>query len=274
MINSTVKLNNGIEMPWLGLGVFQSQEGKEVINAVRFALQLGYRSIDTASIYKNEVGTGKGIQESGIPRGDIFLTSKVWNNEQGYHSTKEAFQKSLDKLQTDYLDLYLIHWPKGEQSIETWQALEELYEKGKIKAIGLSNFMVPHLEELLPQAKIKPMVNQVEFHPELIQPELLSYCKDHEIQLEAWSPLMQGRVVDVPLLQELAVKYGKTPAQVTLRWELQKGVVVIPKSVKEERIRSNAELFDFEISDEDVAKIDALDRGKRIGPDPFTFGFA
>lgn len=274
MINSTVKLNNGVEMPWLGLGVFQSQEGKEVINAVRFALQLGYRSIDTASIYKNEVGTGKGIQESGIPREDIFLTSKVWNNEQGYHSTKEAFQKSLDKLQTDYLDLYLIHWPKGEQSIETWQALEELYDKGKIKAIGLSNFMVPHLEELLPQVKIKPMVNQVEFHPELIQPELLAYCKDHEIQLEAWSPLMQGKVVDVPLLQELATKYGKTPAQITLRWELQKGVVVIPKSVKEDRIRSNAELFDFEISEEDIAKIDALDQGRRIGPDPFTLGFA
>ncbi|HKJ41355.1 MAG TPA: aldo/keto reductase, partial [Sunxiuqinia sp.] len=266
MIDSTVKLHNGVEMPRLGLGVFQSREGEEVINAVRFALQHGYRSIDTASIYQNEVGTGKGILESGIPREDIFLTSKVWNNQQGYKNTKGAFEQSLNRLQTDYLDLYLIHWPKGEQSVETWQALEELYDKGKIKAIGLSNFLIHHIEELLPHTKVKPMVNQVEFHPELVQPELITYCKEHGIQQEAWSPLMQGRVIDVPLLKELAGKYGKTNAQIALRWALQKGVVVIPKSVHEERIVSNADVFDFEITGGDMVKIDALDQGKRIGP--------
>ena len=274
MIDSKVTLKNGVEMPWLGLGVFLSQEGEEVENAVKIALEYGYRSIDTAAIYHNEVGVGKAIRESGIHREDIFVTSKVWNNKQGYRSTFEAFEESLNKLQMDYLDLYLIHWPKGELSIETWKAMEELYEKGRIKAIGVSNFLVHHLNDLMGKAKIMPMVNQMEFHPELIQPELLSYCKDREIQFEAWSPLMQGRVVDVPLLQELASKYRKSPAQVTLRWELQKDVVVIPKSVNAERIKSNSEIFDFVISDEDMAKIDGLNKSARIGPDPDTFAFS
>lgn len=272
-ITSKVKLNNGVEMPWLGLGVFRSEEGGEVENAVKTALTNGYKSIDTAAIYQNERGVGNAIKESGIKREDIFLTSKVWNSEQGYKTTLAAFDKSLEKLQTGYLDLYLIHWPKGEKSIETWKALEELYKKGKIRAIGISNFLVHHLETFLPECKITPAVNQVEFHPELIQPELLKYCQNKGIQLEAWSPIMKGRVNDIPLMQELAAKYGKTPVQVVLRWDIQKGVVTIPKSVTPERIISNAQIFDFEIEPDDIAKIDQLDKNGRIGghPDFITF---
>lgn len=270
---STVKLNNGIEMPWLGLGVFRSEEGGEVEKAVETALNCGYRSIDTAAIYKNERGVGKAIAESGVRRDEIFLTSKVWNTDQGYKSTLKAFDASLEKLQTDYLDLYLIHWPKGKKSVETWKALEELYEKGRIRAIGISNFLVHHLNDFLPNCKIKPAINQVEFHPELIQPELLEYCKKKGIQLEAWSPIMKGKVNEIPVLQELAVKYGKTPVQVVLRWDIQKGVVSIPKSVTPERIISNTDIFDFELSFKDIEKINQLDKNKRIGfhPDEIPF---
>jgi len=260
-------------MPWLGLGVFLSQEGTEVENAVKSALANGYRHIDTAAIYKNENGVGKAIKESGVPRNEIFLTSKVWNTDQGYQSTLEAFNKSLEKLQTDYLDLYLIHWPKGERSLETWKALEELYEAGRIRAIGVSNFLVHHLEDFLPHCTVVPAVNQVEFHPELIQPDLLKYCQGKGIQLEAWSPIMKGRVNEIPVIQEIAAKYGKTPVQVVLRWDIQKGVVTIPKSVKEERIISNTNFFDFELTPEEMAKIDALDQNKRIGPHPDHISF-
>ncbi len=272
-ISSKVKLNNGIEMPILGLGVFRSEEGEEVENAVKTALMHGYLGIDTASIYQNERGVGKAIKESGLNREDIFLTSKVWNTEQGYGRTLKAFSNSLDKLQTEYLDLYLIHWPKGKRSVETWKALEELYEEGKIRAIGVSNFLIHHLEEFLPECKIIPAVNQVEFHPELIQPKLLTYCQNKGIQLEAWAPIMKGKVNEIPVMQEIASKYGKTPVQVVLRWDIQKGVVTIPKSVKPERIVSNADIFDFELSAEDMAKIDALDNNNRIGfhPDKIPF---
>ncbi|MFV0268266.1 MAG: aldo/keto reductase [Draconibacterium sp.] len=272
-LSSTTTLNNGLKMPWLGLGVFLSKEGTEVENAVKVALANGYKSIDTAAIYKNERGVGKAIRESGIPREDIFLTSKVWNADQGYSTTMAAFEESLEKLQTDYLDLYLIHWPKGERSKETWKAMEELYQKGRMKAIGVSNFLVHHLDDFLPHCKVMPAVNQVEFHPELIQPDLLAYCQKRGIQLEAWSPIMKGRVNDVPLMQELAPKYGKTPVQIVLRWDIQKGVVTIPKSVTPERIIANAAVFDFELSPEDMGRIDALDRNKRIGghPDHITF---
>ena len=260
-------------MPWLGLGVFLSQEGAEVENAVKIALANGYRHIDTAAIYKNERGVGKAIIESGVPRNEIFLTSKVWNTDQGYQSALEAFDKSLEKLQTDYLDLYLIHWPKGKRSVETWKALEELYKAGRIRAIGISNFLVHHLEDFLPHCKIVPAVNQVEFHPELIQPDLLKYCQEKGIQMEAWSPIMKGRVNEIPVMQEIAAKYGKTPVQVVLRWDIQKGVVTIPKSVKEERIISNTDFFDFELTPEEMAKIDALDQNKRIGPHPDHISF-
>ncbi len=272
-ISATSKLNNGVEMPWLGLGVFLSEEGTEVENAVKNALEHGYRHIDTAAIYRNERGVGKAIMESGISRNEIFLTSKVWNTDQGYKSTLRAFDDSLEKLQTDYLDLYLIHWPKGAKSVDTWKALEELYKAGRIHAIGVSNFLVHHLEDFLPHCKVVPAVNQVEFHPELIQPDLLSYCRKKGIQLEAWSPIMKGRINEIPVIQEIAAKHGKTPVQVTLRWDIQKGVVTIPKSVKADRIISNADLFDFELSPDEIAKIDALDKNKRIGPHPDHISF-
>ena len=272
-IGSTVQLNNGTEMPWLGLGVFRATDGEEVISAVKTALDYGYRSIDTAAVYHNEKGVGTGIRESGVAREDIFLTSKVWNSDQGYQTTMEAFEASLEKLQTSYLDLYLIHWPKGKLSLETWKAMEELAQKGKIKAIGVSNFLEHHLNEFLPNCKITPAVNQVEFHPHLVQPNLLKYCQSNNIRLEAWSPIMKGRVNDIPVLQALAAKYRKTPAQIVLRWDIQKGVVTIPKSVNPERIRSNAEIFDFEIHAEDMEKIDRLDQNQRIGPHPDHIAF-
>ncbi|WP_167614073.1 aldo/keto reductase [Maribellus sediminis] len=272
-ITSTAILNNGVKMPWLGLGVFQSKDGEEVITAVKTALENGYKSIDTAAIYQNERGVGTAILESGVAREDIFLTSKVWNTDQGYTTTMAAFEESLEKLQTDYLDLYLIHWPKGDRSVETWKALEEIYAKGQAKAIGISNFLVHHLEDFLPHCKVMPVVNQVEFHPELIQPDLLEFCQNKGIQLEAWSPIMKGRVNDIPILQELAAKYGKTPVQITLRWDIQKGVVTIPKSVTPERIIANADIFDFELSPEDMAKIDSLDKNGRIGGHPDYISF-
>ncbi|TNF43396.1 MAG: aldo/keto reductase [Bacteroidetes bacterium] len=272
-ISSKVKLNNGVEMPWFGLGVFLSNEGEEVENAVKLALQSGYRHIDTAAIYKNERGVGKAVKESGIAREEIFITSKVWNTDQGYKTTLAAYEASLERLQMDYLDLYLIHWPKGKRSVETWKALEELYQKGKVRAIGISNFLVHHLEEFLPECKIMPAVNQVEFHPELLQPELLEYCQKRGIQPEAWAPMMKGRVNDIPLMQELAAKYGKNPVQIVLRWDIQKGVVTIPKSVTPERIISNANIFDFELSEEDMVKIDKLDKNARIGFHPDSIPF-
>lgn len=267
--DSKVTLSNGVEMPWVGLGVHRAGSGEEVVNAMNCALQAGYRSIDTATYYQNEHRVGQVVAECGIPREEIFLTSKVWNSDQGYHSTIRAFETSLGKMRTNYLDLYLIHWPQPGTTFETWRAMEELYEKGKIRAIGVSNFMIPHLKRLMENSRIKPMVNQVEFHPELVQPELLKFCKKSLIQMEAWRPIMKGRVNEIPLLQELAGKYGKTPVQVVLRWDLQKGVVTIPKSVTPERIVHNADIFDFELSAEDVARIDGLDRNARIGEDPF-----
>lgn len=264
----TTKLYNGIEMPWLGLGVHRAGAGSEVVAAIQCALQAGYRSIDTATYYQNEHSVGKAVLESGIPREEIFLTTKVWNSDQGYLSTIKAFETSLEKLQTNYLDLYLIHWPQNELTFETWRAMEELYEKGQIRAIGVCNFLIPHLKRLMENSRINPMVNQFEFHPELVQPELLQFCKDNQIQPEAWRPIMKGRVNEIELLQELAAKYQKSPVQVVLRWDIQKGVVTIPKSVTPERIRHNADIFDFELSPEDIAKIDGLDKQSRMGEDP------
>ncbi|MEC1530184.1 glyoxal/methylglyoxal reductase [Bacillus spizizenii] len=267
-LKDTVKLHNGVEMPWFGLGVFKVENGSEATESVKAAIKNGYRSIDTAAIYKNEEGVGIGIKESGVAREELFITSKVWNEDQGYETTLAAFEKSLERLQLDYLDLYLIHWPGKDKYKDTWRALEKLYKDGKIRAIGVSNFQVHHLEELLKDAEIKPMVNQVEFHPRLTQKELRDYCKEQGIQLEAWSPLMQGQLLDNEVLTQIAEKHNKSVAQLILRWDLQHEVVTIPKSIKEHRIIENADIFDFELSQEDMDKIDALNKDERVGPNP------
>ncbi|MAU14766.1 MAG: aldo/keto reductase [Muricauda sp.] len=272
-LQGSFELHNGVQMPYLGLGVYQSENGSEVINAVKTALNHGYRHIDTAAFYHNEEGVGVGIKESNVDRKDVFLVSKVWNTDQGYDSTLKAFDASLKRLGTEYLDLYLIHWPKGELSKETWKALERLYKEKRVRAIGVSNFLQHHLEDLLTSAEIVPMVNQMEFHPYLVQQDLIDYCNAKSIQYEAWSPLMQGNIFDLDIMKDVASKYNKTIAQIVLRWDLQKGVVTIPKSSKKERIISNSELFDFELSEEDMKLLDGLDRGKRFGPDPDNFDF-
>lgn len=272
-ISGKVTLSNGVEMPYLGLGVFQSRQGDEVIKAVNWALGCGYRHIDTAALYGNEAGVGAGIRQSGVPREEVFVVSKVWNTDQGYESTLKAFDSSLNRLKMDYLDLYLVHWPVKNKYKETWRALEKLYKEGRVKAIGVSNFLKYHLEDLFTSMEIMPMVNQMEFHPYLVQQDLVDFCQERNICYEAWSPIMKGRAGEVPLLCELGQKYNKTPIQVVLRWDLQKGIVTIPKSSKHERIVGNSQIFDFELSSEDVARIDQLDRGERLGPDPANFDF-
>ncbi|MED0707202.1 aldo/keto reductase [Aneurinibacillus aneurinilyticus] len=272
-ISDCAVLHNGVRMPWLGLGVYKTQDGEEVEQAVKAAVEAGYRSIDTASLYHNERGVGKAIQACGIPREDLFITTKIWNSNQGYDSTLYAFEESLKKLGLEYLDLYLIHWPVKEKYKETWRAMEKLYKDGLVRAIGVSNFHVHHLEDLLTSAHIIPMVNQVEFHPRLTQKTLLIFCKEKGIQLEAWSPLMRGRLLDEPMLNNIARKHGKTPVQVILRWDLQHEVVTIPKSVHAERIAANADIFDFTLSDEEMRQIDALNRNERSGQDPDHFHF-
>ncbi len=272
-LKGTFELHNGVKMPYFGLGVYLSEDGQEVINAVKWAIEAGYRHIDTASTYNNEEGVGEGLKQSGIKREDVFVVSKVWNSDQGFESTLKAFNNSLKRLNLDYLDLYLIHWPVEGKYKETWRALEHLYREKKIRAIGVSNFMKHHLEDLLKSAEIVPMVNQMEFHPYLVQQDLIDYCNVHQIQYEAWSPMMQGRIFNLESIKKIGVKYGKSPAQVVLRWDLQKGVITIPKSAKKERIIDNASLFDFELSNEDMAYLDSLEKGQRFGPDPDTFDF-
>ncbi|MBU9724287.1 MULTISPECIES: aldo/keto reductase [Bacillaceae] len=270
-IHSTVTLNNGVKMPWLGLGVYKAEDGNEVKNAIKVALEAGYRSIDTASFYHNEAGVGEALRETDVPREEIFVTTKVWNDEQGYEETLKAFESSRTKLGLDVIDLYLVHWPVTGKFKDTWRAMEKLYDEGKVRAIGVSNFNIHHLEYLLKDAKVKPVVNQVEFHPLLTQEELHEFCKKNDIQLEAWSPLTRGHMFDDERLVKLAEKYGKTPAQIILRWDLQKEVVTIPKSVTPARIQSNTEIFDFELSEEDMNILDSCNEHKRFGPDPDTF---
>jgi len=272
-LQGTFTLHNGVQMPYFGLGVYLAEDGQEVVNAVKWALEAGYRHIDTAAVYGNEEGVGRGISESGLRRDEVFLVSKVWNSEQGYESTLKAFEASLERLGTDYLDLYLVHWPVDGKYKETWRALEKLYAEKKIRAIGVSNFLQHHLEDLMNSAEIVPMVNQMEFHPYLVQQELIDFCHKHKIQYEAWSPMMQGNIFEKEEFAELAEKYDKSIAQVVLRWDLQKGVITIPKSTKKERIIANSQLFDFELSEEDMEKLSAMDKGKRFGPDPDDFDF-
>lgn len=257
-------------MPRFGLGVFQVEDGEEVYNSVKWALEHGYKSIDTAAIYRNEEGVGRAIKDSGIPRDELFITSKLWNSDQGYEEAFQAYQASLDKLGLDYLDLYLIHWPVPKQNKykESWKAMEELYNDGKIRAIGVSNFKEHHLDDLLQEAAITPMVNQVEYHPHLQQKSLHEYCKQHNIQLEAWSPLKQGELLNDPTLIEIAERHGKSTAQVILRWDLQQEVITIPKSVKQHRIHENADIFDFELTNEEIKQIEAMNKDERVGSDP------
>ena len=270
---TSFQLSNGLNMPALGLGVLKAKEGGEVERAVAAALASGYRSIDTASIYRNEAGVGAAIKNSTIVREDLFLTTKVWNSDQGYQSTLDAFERSLERLQTDYVDLYLIHWPVAGKYKETWRALEELYQSGKAKAIGVSNFQIHHLKDLMETATIKPMVNQIEMHPALQQKELLEFANEHQIRLEAWRPIMMGAVNDIPALVQIGQQHGKSPVQVTLRWLIQLGVIVIPKSSNPGRIAQNAGVFDFELSPVEMQQIATLDRGTRLGPDPDNFNF-
>jgi len=272
-LQGTFRLHNGVEMPYFGLGVYLSKDGQEVINAIKWAVDAGYRHIDTASIYKNEEGVGIGVKEASVAREELFVVSKVWNSDQGYESTLKAFDDSLKRLGMDYLDLYLIHWPVEGKYKETWRALEKLYAEGRVRAIGVSNFLQHHLEDLMAYAEVVPMVNQMEFHPYLVQQELLDFCNKNTIQYEAWSPMMQGKIFGMDAFEALAKKYNKTIAQIVLRWDLQKGVVTIPKSTKKERIESNAAIFDFEITQEDMELLDAMDRQQRFGPDPDTFDF-
>ncbi|MGF6953340.1 diketogulonate reductase-like aldo/keto reductase [Neobacillus sp. B4I6] len=272
-LQSTTTLNNGVKMPWFGLGVFKVEEGPELVNAVKTAIQHGYRSIDTAAIYENEEGVGQGIKESGIAREDLFVTSKVWNADLGYESTLAAYQTILDKLGLEYLDLYLIHWPVAGKYKEAWRALETLYKEGRVRAIGVSNFQVHHLVDLMKDAEIKPMVNQVEYHPRLTQNEVHAFCREQGIQMEAWSPLMQGQLLDNEGLAAIAAKYKKSVAQIILRWDLQNGIVTIPKSTKEHRIIENSQVFDFELTQEDMHQINNLNQNHRVGPDPDNFDF-
>ncbi|MFD7521822.1 aldo/keto reductase [Paenibacillus chitinolyticus] len=276
-LQDTTTLHNGVKMPWLGLGVFKVEEGPELVEAVKTAIKNGYRSIDTAAVYGNEEGVGQGIREglaeTGLSREDLFVTSKVWNADQGYESALQALEVSLRKLGLDYLDLYLIHWPVQGKYKDTWRALEAIYESGKARSIGVSNFHVHHLQDLLQDAKIKPMVDQVEFHPCLTQEELRAYCREQGIQFEAWSPLMQGELLDNAVLKGIADRHGKSVAQIILRWDLQNGVVTIPKSTKEHRIIENASVFDFELTADEMSRISALNENRRVGPDPDNFDF-
>ena len=250
-----------------------SKDGQEVINAVKWAVEAGYRHIDTASVYKNEEGVGEAVKQCEVDRKDLFVVSKVWNSDQGYDSTLRAFDASLERLNLDYLDLYLIHWPVAGRYKKTWQAMEKLYADGRVKAIGVSNFLQHHLEDLLREATVVPMVNQMEFHPFLVQQDLIDFCNKNTIQYEAWSPMMQGKIFDMDEFKQLAEKYHKSIAQIVLRWDLQKGVITIPKSSKKERIVANADIFDFELSEGDVKLLDAMHKGQRFGPDPDNFDF-
>ncbi len=274
-LQTRIPLSNGTSIPCLGFGTWKTP-AEEAARSVAEALRVGYRHIDTATAYGNEGGVGQAIAESGIPREEIFLTSKLWNPHQGYQSTLDAFARTLEALRTDYLDLYLIHWPHDpkyfdnweEMNLETWRAFEELYESGAIKAIGVSNFRPRHLENIMKHAKIMPMVDQVEIHPGMPQDELIAFCREHNMVVEGWSPLSTGRIFSVPEVQEIAQKYGKSIAQVCLRWSVQRGVIPLPKSVTPARILENSQVFDFELEEADMQRISALTDCGWSGLDP------
>ena len=268
MNNLTTTLNNGVEMPLLGLGVYAPKHNNEVRQAVEDALALGCRLIDTAAAYGNESEVAAALKASNVPRDEVFITTKVWNDDQGYDQTLRAFDRSLKKLELDAVDLYLIHWPVREHRVNTWRALERLYAEGRTRAIGVSNYYPPHLDELFSTATVTPAVNQVEFSPYCYLPEVLDYCRAKGIQVEGYAPLVRGQKQDDPRLVAIAGRYGKSTYQVLVRWSLQHGVVTIPKSVKKERIRANFDVFDFELSAEDFAQMNTFFDNTRVAPDP------
>jgi 2,5-diketo-D-gluconate reductase A len=271
----TIRLNNGVEIPQLGFGVYQVPP-EDTADAVATALEIGYRHIDTAEMYGNEKGVGEAVARSGIDRGEVFVTSKLNNGFHRRDDALRAFDQSLGDLGFEYLDLFLIHWPLpgiDVDYIETWKAMEEIYASGRCRAIGVSNFQAHHLRRLFSQAQVRPAVNQIEVHPYLTQEELRAFDADHEIVTEAWSPIAQGKVLGDPAIVAIAERLGRTPAQVVLRWHVQRGDVVFPKSVSRQRMQENVELFDFELGTEDMATLTGLDRGERTGPDPDTFNY-
>ncbi|KEG10209.1 prostaglandin F synthase [Trypanosoma grayi] len=269
-----VVLHNGVRMPQLGLGVWRAEDGIETSRAVRWAIEAGYRHIDTAAYYGNEGGVGQGIRDAGVPRSDVWVTTKLWNADHGYDKALAAFERSRELLGVEYVDLYLIHWPGKRRLIETWRALEKLYEEKKVRAIGVSNCEPHHLSEIIKECKIKPMVNQVELHPRLQQHVVRNFCKQHDIAVTAWSPLGKGDrtgILHDPVLCEIAKAHGRSPAQIVLRWDIQLGIVTIPKSTHQERIRENFNVWDFQLTTEEMQRIGTLNADKRIGGHPDEF---
>ena len=272
------QLSNGVSLPCVGYGTWQTPDGEIASKSVKLAIEAGYRHIDCAAVYANEASVGRGIKASGIPRNELFITSKVWNTERGYDKTIKAFEKTLSDLQLDYLDLYLIHWPANSKqfsdwdsiNLDTWRAMTDLYKARKVRAIGVSNFQLKHLRSLL-ETEVKPMVNQIRFHPGMMQQEIVSFCKENGLTVEAWSPLGQGKVLSDPTLQEIADRYGKSTAQVCIKWCLQHDICPLPKSVTPDRIKANADVFDYILTDDDMTKIDRMDRGEIVDSDNIDF---
>ncbi len=280
-LNDCYTLHNGVKIPCIGFGTWQIPNGEAATSIVKEAIACGYRHIDTASAYENEESVGKAVRESGVPREQLFIASKLWNSDHGYDNALRAFDMSLKRLDMEYLDLYLIHWPVPvnqktdyiQLNRDTWRAFEKLYREGRVKAIGVSNFMVHHLQEIMEGSEIKPMVNQIELHPEYTQQEVAEFCKNSNILIEAWSPLMQGRIFQLPPVRELAKKYGRSVSQIAIRWFVQKGIIPLPKASGREHILQNADVFGFELQKEDIDKLDALKGIGRIGPDPDNINF-
>ena len=272
-LSSALKLNNGVNIPVLGLGTYQIGDETETYNVIRYAIDVGYRHIDTAAGYHNEVWIGRAIKDSGIKRGDIFITTKLWNEDQRQSRQYPAFEESLERLGVDYVDLYLIHWPVKEKIVETWKIFEKIYKEGRSRAVGVCNFHTYHLEEIFAASDLLPAVNQVECHPWLTQVGLADYCMEKGILFEPWSPFGVGAILDNETLIAIAKKYNKTTAQLILKWGLQRGFINIPKSSRKERIIENSQIFDFTITDEDMAEIFKLNINKRVGADPETFTF-
>ncbi|MGY1681551.1 aldo/keto reductase [Geodermatophilus sp. SYSU D01176] len=271
----TIRLNNGVEIPQLGFGVYQVPP-EDTADAVSTALEIGYRHIDTAEMYGNQKGVGEAVARSGLDRGEVFVTSKLNNGSHRRDDALRAFDQTLGDLGFDHLDLFLVHWPLpgiDVDYVETWKAMEEIYASGRCRAIGVSNFQAHHLRRLFAETEVRPAVNQIEVHPYLTQEELRAFDADHEIVTEAWSPIAQGKVLGDPAIVAVAERLGRAPAQVVLRWHVQRGDVVFPKSVSRERMQENFALFDFELGADDMATLTSLDRGERTGPDPDTFNY-